>query len=788
MLRFLSDRRAWVIAAVSLGVVFAIAWASLRRQAPTRVAERIEARLGLQAEVGGAEVGLRRVALRDLRLRDASGGVLIRVERAEAGVSPIRALWSGAAAIESVEATGVEVTVDLGRPGVEASIGRLAQSVRPARSKTSRPSSEAGPSRTYSVRNAVIDVRDADGPLLRMSDVDFRKEADLVEGKVASTLVGQADEDHARVGAISGTLRRSDGRWALAELAVHRGSVRWLGIDRQKVQPLAIRLRNAMKLVQRSPSPSRAEDASAPTSAPAERRAFLSRLSGDARVAVTELDVESRTPGGQVERVQGLDMSLEGTGDGWFRVDASGRTSNGGKVAVDLRLQPIEARAEGSVRIRRVSLALVAPFVPEIPLYEPEAGSVTAELELDADATGQIRLDGIVALRDAALSSERLAPEPIQSLSAEVRGAGVWFPADRRLAIERAQLRVGEARVLLEGEVERTREHYQIDVTVRVPPSPCNQVVGAIPRDIMGPLAGFAWAGTWGGVAHLAVDSRDLEATELTIRVRNLCEFVRAPRWVRVERFQEPFRHAVVEPDETTFEMVTGPSTENWVPLAEVSPFLIEAVLSHEDARFYDHGGFAPWAIRDALVRNLQEGRYVVGASTISMQLAKNLYLEREKTIARKVQEVLLTWWLENALNKDEILELYLNVIEYGPAKYGLRNATSYYFGRVPADLSPAEAAFLACILPSPKRFHASYERDALTRSMRGKMKRLLEHMAKRERIGPEALTYGLAEIEQFDFQQDDDPVPVARILPPLGVEEEPPEESDPFEALFMAP
>jgi membrane peptidoglycan carboxypeptidase len=188
-------------------------------------------------------------------------------------------------------------------------------------------------------------------------------------------------------------------------------------------------------------------------------------------------------------------------------------------------------------------------------------------------------------------------------------------------------------------------------------------------------------------------------------------------------------------------------------------------------------------------VRNLEEGRYVVGASTISMQLAKNLYLQREKTIARKVQEVILTWWLENALNKDEILELYLNVIEYGPGVYGLRHAAAYYFGREPIELSPAESAFLACMLPSPKRYHLSYERGALTRFMKSRMRRLLEHMAKRERIGPEALAYGLAELDDFRFRRDGDPIAPPRILPPLGAPEVPdPTALDAFETLFAEP
>ncbi|MGB5703998.1 MAG: biosynthetic peptidoglycan transglycosylase, partial [Polyangiales bacterium] len=306
--------------------------------------------------------------------------------------------------------------------------------------------------------------------------------------------------------------------------------------------------------------------------------------------------------------------------------------------------------------------------------------------------------------------------------------------------------------------------------------------------DVLGSLARFEWSGNWSALTRISLDSRDLEATDLSIKVRNLCLFEKTPNWVRVERFQEPFRHRAIEPDETVFEMVTGPGTDNWVAFEDISPFMVPAVVSHEDGGFYDHGGFAPWAIRDALVRNLREGRYVVGASTISMQLAKNLYLQREKTIARKVQEVILTWWLENALTKDQILELYLNVIEYGPSVYGLKHAAAYYFGRAPSELSPAESAYLACMLPSPKRYHVSYERSALTRSMKSRVGRLLEHMAKRERIGPEALAYGLAELEDFRFYRAGDPPQPLRVLPPLGAPEELAPELDPFEALFMAP
>src|SRR5690606_7442641 len=148
-------------------------------------------------------------------------------------------------------------------------------------------------------------------------------------------------------------------------------------------------------------------------------------------------------------------------------------------------------------------------------------------------------------------------------------------------------------------------------------------------------------------------------------------------------------RHEVQEPDGTMFSMTTGPGTANWVSIHAMSPYFIHAVLAHEDAGFFNHTGFSILSVDRALLRTLREGRFVLGASTISMPLAKNLFLNREKTLARKVQEALLTWWLETALTKKKLLELYLNIIEYGPGVYGIRHAARYYFGRDADELSP---------------------------------------------------------------------------------------------------
>ena len=306
------------------------------------------------------------------------------------------------------------------------------------------------------------------------------------------------------------------------------------------------------------------------------------------------------------------------------------------------------------------------------------------------------KVSGEVALSDGALHSRRIAPVPVFDVNFEASGEGHFYPAERRLEIDAATLRVGRAEARISGTMEHGPEHYALALRAAMPLTPCGAALAAIPEDLLGQLRGFEWDGELGGQASLRVDSRDLDATQLRVTLANTCQFVSVPALADLRRFRSPFRHEVREPDGELFSMTTGPGSAQWSSIHAISPYVIHAILAHEDAGFFRHGGFSVPSVERAIVRNLREGRFVLGASTISMQLAKNLFLHREKTMARKVQEVLLTWWLESALSKKKLLELYLNVIEYGPAIYGIRHAARHYFGRDPDELSPAEGAFLA--------------------------------------------------------------------------------------------
>jgi len=164
---------------------------------------------------------------------------------------------------------------------------------------------------------------------------------------------------------------------------------------------------------------------------------------------------------------------------------------------------------------------------------------------------------------------------------------------------------------------------------------------------------------------------------------------------------------------------------QRWVPLERISVHLRNAVIVNEDASFYAHSGFDFGEIRQSIRRNWKERRFARGASTISQQLVKNLYLGPEKSLRRKAAEAFTTWRLERALEKDRILEIYLNVIEWGDGVYGAEAASLHYFDVGAAGLNPLQAALLASAIPSPRRLDPSRPGPYLRRQAALTLKRM---------------------------------------------------------------
>lgn len=443
-----------------------------------------------------------------------------------------------------------------------------------------------------------------------------------------------------------------------------------------------------------------------------------------------------------------------------------GQSEAGGPFHWDLSLDRASRALTGNVAFDEFPMAGLVPVLPSLPWHKPDETTLSWNLDLTHEGgVSPLLFSGRVLVRKMAFDSARLAPDPVRFSEVSLSGNGTLDLATGRVALEEGAVSLGDANARVRGFLTAHAGDWSTDLYVDLSPIPCGAAISAIPADLLGDLSGFALSGTLSGSMHAVIDSQQLQSSELSLRVSEACRFDSVPGLADLRRFEGPFMHRVQEPDGEWFEMTTGPGSGNWTSIYQLSPFFVHAVLAHEDASFFRHDGFAPWAIRDALVKNLEAGRFAYGASTISMQLAKNLFLRREKNLARKVQEVLLTWWLEEALEKEDILELYLNVIEYGRALYGIRRASWHYFGRDPAELSPAEAVFLATALPSPKSTYQHFIDGGLSGSVKNRMRRLLEQMHRRGRIDGVALGFGLEELSHFRFRGEGEGRAPARIL-----------------------
>ena len=186
-----------------------------------------------------------------------------------------------------------------------------------------------------------------------------------------------------------------------------------------------------------------------------------------------------------------------------------------------------------------------------------------------------------------------------------------------------------------------------------------------------------------------------------------LAELVSIP-WFAVARMKKenPAETALMRQRVAEAESAGKPFrvTQKWIPLSRIPKHLVDAVIVAEDGTFFTHGGVDWFEVRESLEKDIKEGRAARGASTITQQLAKNLFLSTSKDPVRKVKELIITFLMETELEKDRILEIYLNIVEWGPGIFGVEAASETYFGAQAENLTLDQAARLAAVIPSPLR------------------------------------------------------------------------------------
>ncbi|MBN2341927.1 MAG: transglycosylase domain-containing protein [Deltaproteobacteria bacterium] len=412
--------------------------------------------------------------------------------------------------------------------------------------------------------------------------------------------------------------------------------------------------------------------------------------------------------------------------------------------------------------------------VPDLPLKN--AGRLlfdNAHVDWsNASADGQIKVtmaedkkeivvEGQTSLAGLTLSHERISPNPLTGVSAMFDYKTSYNTEEQILHLERALVSRGSARVTFRGDIHFDRLAF--DIEANVPSTSCRQIFEAIPSPLRDQLTGVELEGRIGVDMRMAFDAQKPDEAVLDGTLDNRCKISNYGAILRPDDLRRPFAYMAYDENGKRIRLTTGPGTNRWTPYQSISPFLVAAVLTTEDGKFEFHKGLTLPEIRSALIMNLKKEGMFHGGSTITMQLAKNLFLSRDRTLSRKVQELFFVWFLESNFTKDEILELYFNVIEFGPSLYGIGEAAYHYFGREPNELNLLESVFLIKLLPNPVERHKVWEQGNTLNERKNKsLQRVLATMLKRKRISELEFNEGMR--QTISFFKEGMPLPEPRV------------------------
>ncbi len=490
-------------------------------------------------------------------------------------------------------------------------------------------------------------------------------------------------------------------------------------------------------------------------------------------------------------------------------IDVSGSYAGAGEQLWQAKgwIDPVAQLAELDVVSEHFTFDRLHAILDKSAIVDYDKTALSADMHLALDGKkdgGTLHFAGRFDLADLDIAHPMLAQETVEGISISGQLEGHFTRSSRTLVLSRAALRsrdvdfVFEATVDLpggkvddnvvdkvvapalepepepaseppidtdvavagdvdgdqDGDGDGRRAHLRVAGRLVVPPVACQTVLDAIPSALVPYLAGYKMEGTFQSDVRFLIDWADLDTTELEGIVDIFSCVATEPKnsEVGVARLQESFVHQVELERDEWMEFTVGPENPDFVPFEDISSNIFNAFMTTEDTNFYEHQGFIAREFRTALIRNLEAGYFRFGASSITMQTVKNVMLYREKNLSRKLQELFLSWYLETQLEKERILEIYANAIEYGPGLYGIGPATRRYFGKPPSEINAVEAVFLASLLPSPKSRYRQYCGNRLWRKTEAKIDRVLKLMVERERLSE--IEHMIAQYTPLEFDR----------------------------------
>lgn len=422
------------------------------------------------------------------------------------------------------------------------------------------------------------------------------------------------------------------------------------------------------------------------------------------------------------------------------------------KAPITLRLsvpfdeKPVDALVEGGP----VSLASLGVQPGDLGLTRLDRSTIAARATLKLAANGQsLSFTGDGRLANLSIDKRWLSSEPVTGLVLGWRGSGELGLDGGHLRLDDSELDVGKVRLVAKGSIERGEDFTRLSLEGGVPLASCQDMLDSSPDGLTPLLTGMHASGTFSLEGRVELDTRHPDNMLTRWTVANECRITAVPSAISPRRFQQPWTRVVKGADKKPMTIASGPGTPTWVPRYAISKHMETGLLVCEDAGFWRHHGFDEEAIRNSIRDNVKAGHFIRGASTLSMQLAKNLYLSHKKVLSRKLEEAVLTMLLEQELTKDQILELYLNVVEFGPGIYGIGPAARYYFNTTPDRLSLGQSLYIASILPNPRVQHFGAD-GKVTPGWSSYLRKLMHIAYRIHRISDDELDAGLDEQVTF--------------------------------------
>ncbi len=422
------------------------------------------------------------------------------------------------------------------------------------------------------------------------------------------------------------------------------------------------------------------------------------------------------------------------------------------KAPLTLRLvvpfddKPVDAQLEGGP----VSLASLGVQSGDLGLTHLRRSTIAARASIRLAADGRsLAFTSSGRLSNLSIDKRWLAPDPVTGLALGWRGSGDVGLDGGHLKLDDGELDVGKVRVVAKGSIERGEDFTRVELEGGVPLASCQDMLDSSPDGLTPLLTGMRASGMFSLDGRVELDTRHPDDMLTRWTVANECRITAVPPPISPRRFQQPWTRVVAGADKKPMTIVSGPGTPSWVSRFGVSKNMETALLICEDAGFWRHHGFDEEAIKNSIRDNFKAGRFIRGASTLSMQLAKNLYLSHKKNLSRKLEEAVLTMLLEQELTKDQILELYLNVVEFGPGIYGIGPAARHYFNTTAARLSLGQALYIASILPNPRLQHFGAD-GKVTPGWMAYLRKLMRIAYRIHRVTDDELDAGLAEDVTF--------------------------------------